>query len=376
MPDWEALRAEFPGLARSTYLNTVSLGAISRASRDSVSSFLGLWEEHGASAWYEIWLGELAALRASFASLVGAREDEVAVMPNVSSALAALASALDFSERPRVVTSSLDFPTVAHAFRASPRCDVRAVASADGVRVTGDALAREIDERTACVATSQVLYTTGYLVDVREACRAARARGALSIVDAYQGAGQVPTDVREMGCDALVTGGLKWLIGGPGVAYLYVRRDLHERLTPTIAGWFGDADPFAFDASRWRPRNDARRFEMGTPAVAAVYAGRAGLDLVRGVGARAIRARTLDLARDLHERLADAGFDVASPSRDDERTGIVVVRHADAREVVRKLVANRIIVDARPGRVRVSPYFYNTLEENATFVDALSAAAK
>jgi selenocysteine lyase/cysteine desulfurase len=168
-----------------------------------------------------------------------------------------------------------------------------------------------------------------------------------------------------------VTGGLKWLLGGPGVCYLYVRRELHEALSPTVTGWFAHADQFAFDASAFRPHKDARRFEAGTPAVAAVYAGSAGLDMVLRIGAESIRQRTAGLVRALYESLHDAGYDLATPERDDERAGIVMVRSRDPPRAVKALAAEGIVVDHRPGRVRVSPYFYNTEEEVARFVDAL-----
>lgn len=372
--DWEATRTEFPMLARKTYLNTCSLGALSRASREAVIRFLDLWEEHGASAWYRIWLGEVQATRERFARLIGAGADEVAILPNVSSALCALASAGPAAGN--VVCAAMDFPTIPYQWHAKPGVEVRLAASEDGVRTPLSAYDALVDADTRWVATSHVFYTSGAIQDARALATLARRRGARLLLDAYQATGQLPTDVKALGVDAYVSGGLKWLLGGPGIAYLYVRRELHASLSPTVTGWFAHADQFAFDARAFRPHADARRFEAGTPALAAVYSGGAGLDLIQKLGPEAIRARTSELVRDLYERLQGAGYALATPERDEERAGIVMVRLADPPKVVAALRERGILVDHRPGRVRVSPYFYNTHAENERFVSELAKVAK
>lgn len=371
--DWEATRVEFPTLARKTYLNTCSLGALSRGSREAVTRFLDLWEEMGASAWYSLWLGEAQALREKVARLIGARPDEIALLPNVSSALAVLAS----TDRPggNVVCARMDFPTIPYQWRVKPGVGVRLAEPVDGIRTPVSAFEPLVDEETKWLATSHVSYTSGYLQDARALADLAHGRGARLLLDAYQATGQVPTDVKALDADAYVTGGLKWLMGGPGIAFLYVRKELHEALAPTTTGWFAHAQQFAFDTASFRPHADARRFEMGTPAVAAVYAASAALDLVLKLGPEAIRRRETDLVTDLHERLQDAGYALATPTDPRERAGIVMVRVRDPPSAVRALAARGIIVDHRPGLVRVSPYFYNTLAENAAFVDALREVA-
>lgn len=371
--DWEATRADFPTLARRTYLNTCSLGALSRQSREAVGRFLDLWEEMGASAWYRIWLGEVQALRERFARLVNAGPDEVAVLPNVSSALSALASATPATGN--VVCARMDFPTIPYQWMARPGVEVRLAQSADGVRTPLAEYGRLVDGETRWLATSHVFYASGALQDAKALADLARRHGALSLLDGYQAAGQVPVDVKALGVDAYVTGGLKWLLGGPGAAFLYVRREVHERLSPQATGWFAHAEQFQFDAASFRAHRDARRFEAGTPAVAAVYAANAGLDHVLRHGAPAIRRRTADLVRDLYERLRDAGYDLATPAEAEARAGIVMVRVKDPSAAVKALAAQGIVVDYRPGRVRVSPYYYNTVAENERFVDALRAAA-
>lgn len=373
--DWSAWRAEFPTLSRKTYLNTCSLGPLSRRARAAVNRYLDLWEEYGASAWYEIWLGEIQETRKSFARLVNASPDEIAILPNTSSALAVVASCLDYAKRPKVVTNALDFPTVPYQWRVRPGVDVVELPSADGVRVQPELYEAAVGPETAAVATTHVFFTTGWIQDAQRISRLAREAGALSVIDGYHSAGQLPVDVKEMGCDVFLSGGLKWLLGGTGIVYMYVRRELHERLRPTTTGWFGHARQFAFDPASFEFHSDARRFEMGSPANAAVYAGRAGLDIVNEVGPAAIRRRTNELVGDLLDRVRDAGYAVGSPVEAHERTGIVIVKLADAPAAVKALAQEGIIVDSRPGRMRVSPYFYNTVEENERFVDALRKAA-
>ncbi|HVM44351.1 MAG TPA: aminotransferase class V-fold PLP-dependent enzyme [Candidatus Thermoplasmatota archaeon] len=372
--DWEALRADFPTLQRTTYLNTCSLGALSRQSREAVVRFLDLWEEHGASAWYRIWLGELQATREKFARLIGAGADEVAILPNVSSALAVLASA--GPQEGNVVSARMDFPTIPYQWMAKPGFEVRLAGSPDGIRTPLSEYERLVDAQTRWVATSHVFYTSGAVQDARALADLAHRNGARMLLDAYQGTGQLPTDVKALGVDAYVTGGLKWLLGGPGIAYVYVRRELHDQLHPTITGWFAHAEQFQFDSGSFRAHGDARRYEMGTPATAAIYAGGAGLDIILKLGPHAIRQRMHELTRELFERVQDAGYTLATPEKEDERAGIVMVRHPEPKHVVAALrEKHNIIVDYRPGRVRVSAYFYNTSAEIEAFVDAMRKVA-
>lgn len=369
--DWEAWRDEFPILSRSTYLNSCSLGALSRRVRARIEHHLDLWDERGASAWYGPWLEELDRVRHRFARLIGATTDEVAVLPNVSTALSVVASGVDHSERPDVVLSNLDFPTLGHQWHARRNVRVLLAESSDGVSVPPDAFAEHLSERTGVLATSHVYYTSGAIQDIAALSRMAREAGALSVVDAYQATGQVPTDVGALGCDVLVAGGLKWLLGGTGIAYLYVSRKAQARLVPELAGWFGDAAQFDFDVTRYKPRDDARRFELGTPALPSVHAGAEGLALVAELGVEAIRRRQTELVTDLVDRFVDAGFSLRTPVEPERRAGIVLVALEDPPAVVGALAGEGIIVDSRPGRLRVSPYFYNTPEENERVVAAV-----
>jgi kynureninase len=372
-PDWEAWRQEFPGLHKSTYLNTVSLGQLSRRSRSAINRFLDLWEAYGASAWYAHWLAEVDGLRAEFARLIGAGVEEVAIMPNISSALAAISSSLDFTRRQGVISTELDFPTITHHFLAKSREGVTLsiLATPDRVGVPLEAFDAAINQQTALVATCRVYFTSGYIQDVQAVASLAHQQGALCLIDDYQGTGQVPIDVKATDVDFLVTGGLKWLIGGPGVAYLYVRRELIPSLQPGMAGWFGQSRQFDFDPHHLEFRPDARRFEAGTPSVASVFAAKAGLEIINEIGSHNLRQRTAMLNQDLVRRLEEHGYQLCIPANPEQHAGITILKIEEPLAITHSLAERGIIVDKRPGAVRVSPYFYNTLEENQTFVQAL-----
>jgi selenocysteine lyase/cysteine desulfurase len=371
--DLSHYRAEFPVFERQIYLNSCSLGALSRRSRDRVTAFLDEWAARGAAAWYDVWWERLAELRRRYAAVVGAAADEIALHASVSTATAVLAGLLDYARRPKVVTTDLDFPTVVHQWlaRRPHGVEVEIVRSPDGVGVPPEAFARAVDDRTALVATSHVCFTTGAIQDIRAVAEVAHARGALCFVDAYQSAGQVPLDVRESGVDFLCAGGLKWLLGGPGITFLYARRELIPRLEPTVTGWFAHARQFDFDPDRLVWHEDARRFEQGTPAMAAVQAQLGGLDIVEEIGVPAIRAATARLTEDLVARAADLGFRPRVARTPAERSGIVTLPSDDPARDVAALAARRIVVDARPGHVRLSPYFYNVVEDHVAALEAI-----
>jgi kynureninase len=243
--------------------------------------------------------------------------------------------------------------------------------SDDHIGVPLERYAAAIDERTALVATSHVFFTSGYIQPVAEIAQLAHAAGAHVLIDGYQAAGQIPVDVQALDVDWYVTGGLKWLLGGPGIVELYARPELTSVMKPTVTGWFAHGQQFAFDPENWSYWPDARRFELGTPAVAAVYAARAGLDLILELGVDAIRAREVELVTDLRDRALDAGLRLKLPADLAQHGGIVMFPAEEPSRVVKALAEQHIIVDYRPGHVRVSPYFYNTVDENARVVELL-----
>jgi kynureninase len=369
----EAYRDQFPILARKTYLNSCSLGALSRRSMQAMATFQELWNEHGAQAWYTLWMGELEALRAKFARLINAEPHEIALAPNVSAALGEIAGALDLGGRDKVLVADMDFPTLAYQWLARQRqgLQVDFVPSPDGKTLPADRFTERIDDRTALVATSRVFFLSGFIQDVRAITEAAHRHGAYIVVDDYQATGQIPLDVKELGVDFLVTGTLKWLMGGPGVAMIYVREDLIPRLAPLMTGWWAARDQFEFRTTQLAFRDDAQRLEAGTPAVAPVYCASAALDVVDEVGVERIRERTRALSDDLVRRIQEKGWPLLGPVESKLRSSIVVVKMDEPQEVVHALTERGIIVDSRPDRVRISPHFYNTLAENEIIVEAI-----
>ena len=373
-PELEALRTEFPILQTRTYLNSCSLGALSRRSMGYLGEYQALWNTLGASAWYELWMGRVTQLRRAVADMWNAREAEIGLAPSVSGALSTVASAVDYTKRNRVVVSELDFPTLVYQWMARPDVEVVQVPSDDGIGVPPGRWAEYVDERTAIVATSHVFYGTGYVQDLAPIARAARDAGALFLVDGYQAVGQVPVDPRAADCDVYVGGPLKWLLGGPGLAFLWVREERIASLRPTVASWFGARDQFSFRVDELEFRDDAGRFSMGTPAVPTVYTALGGLEIFAEAGQDRVYARIAALTADLVARLEEGGWEMKMAADPARRSGIVMVRHHDAPGAVRRLADRGIIVDHRAGHVRVSPHFYNTVDENRLFVEALRDA--
>ncbi|MBI2123149.1 MAG: aminotransferase class V-fold PLP-dependent enzyme [Armatimonadetes bacterium] len=373
---WLAYRQEFPIFERLTYFNSCSLGALSRRVVAAIATFTELWDARGAAAWYGPWLEESEHLRSRFAALIGASAEEVAIFPSVTSALTSVASCFDYRSRPRVVLSELEFPTTVYQWltKASLGVQLQRLRSQDRMTVALDDYERAVDPRTQLVVGSHVYFTSGMIQDVAALARLAHSHGAYCLIDAYQSIGQLPVNVREAGVDFLVTGGLKWLLGGPGVAYLYVRREVAGRLQPSDVGWFAHRRQFDFDITtfEFEYAEGARRFEGGTPSVAAIYAGRAGLEIVREIGVEALRARQVELMRSLVEAARRAGLRPRVPQDLNRLAGILTLPRQDPRRVVSALAERGVVVDSRPGLIRLSPYFYNTVEDCDRVVQAVT----
>ncbi len=367
-------RDEFPIFRHTTYLNSCSLGALSTRGRAATVEYLDAWERRGASAWYDTWLPALERLRAGYGRVVNAEADTISLHPSISSALSVVAESLDYSARPKIVTTSLDFPTVAYQWLAkrAQGVEVVVVESPDQTTVPIELLARVIDERTALVATSHVFFTSGAIQDLAALSAMAHANGALLLADGYQAAGQVPVDVEALGVDFYCSGGLKWLLGGSGTAFLHVRRSLIPQLSPSITGWFAHATPFRFDPRTLERAADAHRFDLGTPAVAAVYAQLAGLELLEEIGWPAIHQATRALAEELIMLARERGLRPKVAASAADRSAIVMLPREDPHADVRRLADSGFIVDARPGHVRVSPYFYNVPEDHRACLEQLA----
>ena len=358
-------RDEFPIAADLVYLNNCSLTPLPKRGRERIERFTREWTDLGGRAWYDHWIGEYEALRDDIAGVLGADRDEVAIEPNVSAGLVGVASTFDYAKRPKVIVSDLDFPTDGHAFLAvAPRgAQVQFVRSPDRVRMPLELFERAVDERTAAVCTGHVYFTTGWIQDVKALAEICHRKGARLVVDAYQSIGAFPFDVHESGVDYLVGGTLKWLMGGPGIAFLYARRDVADAAHPSAGGWWGVADPFAFDVEHLDPGKGARRFEYGTPAVAAIYAARAGIALLREVGIDTVRARHMSLSQRLVDGALSQGWTVRCPIDASERTAIVTLEHPEPQRAVEALRSHGVITDSRPKLVRLSPHYFNTADE-------------
>ena len=319
-------------------------------------------------------MNESVQARKKYATLIGAQLHEVAIAPNVSTALSVISSALDYSTRNKVVLSDMDFPTLAHQWLVKERLGVECsfVKSPDRVSVPPALFVEHVDSQTALIATSRVCYTSGYIQDIRAVADIAHKHGAYLLVDDYQGTGQIPLNVTALDVDFVVTGSLKWLMGGPGLAFVYISEGLLPTLQPTIAGWFGHRDQFDFVVETFDFRHDASRIEMGTPAMAAVYAANAGLDIVLEASVESICERSRYLTNDLIARSREHGWVVRTPQEPELRSSIVMLELEEPQEIVKALLTRDIITDFRPGLLRISPYFYNTIEENAIVIDGIT----
>ena len=364
--DLTGYRDEFPITARRTYLISASLGPLSRRSRSLAEEHLDLWARLGPEElWFEHAFPRLEQCRERFARLIGADADEVAVIPSVSAGMSALATCLDFTERPKVVASAMDFPTNHYVWLAQERRGAKldVVPSPDGIRIEAGDVAGRIDEQTAVVNVNRVLFESSWIVDLPPIVEAARSAGAFLFVDDFHGSGVLPIDVHELGIDFLASGALKWLCGGQGIAFLYVRRALIPKLEPLVAGWFGTRNPFDFERSALHLRDDARRFETGTFALPQAWTACGGLDIILEVGPERIRARNQELTALVAERADDAGLEVLSPRSPSQRGGLVRLRipggRSRAESVLHRLFARDVVLDSRADTLRISPHFFN-----------------
>ena len=367
-------RDEFPIFRHSIYLNSCSLGALSVRARARVNEYLDLWEARGAAAWYDVWWEALADLRLRYGRLVGAAQGEIALHANISGALSVVGESLDYSRRNRVVVTSLDFPTIAYQWlaKAGRNVEVVVLESPDQTRVPLELYERAVDDRTAIVATSHVFFTSGAIQDVAAIAAIAHRKGALCLIDGYQAAGQLPVDVKALGVDFYCSGGLKWLMGGTGVAFLYASPDVTAGLYPQVTGWFAHREQFRFDTRHFEPHDDARRLETGTPPLLPVYAQRGGLEILEELGVPEVRRRTAALTEDLIEQARAAGLRPRVAPGAAERSAIVMLPSADPHADVARLARAGFVTDARPGHVRVSPYFYNLPDDHRAMIEQLT----
>jgi kynureninase len=353
-------RDRFPILATCTYLINHSLAAMPAAAEDNLREYARMWRERGIRSWGEGWWEMPVTVGDQLGRILGAPPGSIVMHQNVTVAEAVVLSCFagDGGERTRIVYEEANFPSVRYLYQAQPGLEVVAVED-------GAAVADAIDERTLLVPISHVLFKNGEIQDVEPIVRRAREAGAYVVLDCYQSAGVVPFDLTELGVDFAVGGSVKWLCGGPGAGWLYVRPDVAERLEPTLVGWQAHARPFAFEPELEYAAG-ARRFLTGTPNVPALYAATAGYDVIEEVGVPAIRERSLGLTQLLTDLCDDAGLEVVSPREAARRGGTVTVSTPDHAACHRELGERGIVCDFRPdpsGGVRLGPHFFNTEDE-------------
>ena len=360
-------RGEFPILDRTTYMISNSLGAMPRGVYESLRSYADSWAERGVRAWEEGWWEMAVGVGDQIAPLIGAGPGEISLHQNVTLTQAVISSCFDFrGPRNKVVMVELEFPSIQYFYHEQRRLGARVevVPTPDHIRIDLDKLLAAIDETTLLVPISQVLFRSSCIVDARAVVERAHRVGAHVILDVFQAAGTIPLDVRSLGVDFAVGGVLKWLCGGPGVAYLYVREDLRAKLRPALTGWIAHRRPFAFETGAIDPRDDSFRYLNGTPHIPALYACQPGLDIVSKAGIGAIREKSVRMTARLLEGARSYGWRVNTPENPAERAGTVSIECPHAYEVGRELLAREIIVDYRPrAGVRIAPHFYNREEE-------------
>jgi selenocysteine lyase/cysteine desulfurase len=378
--DISALRSTIPLLRACIPMNNCSQAPQTFATRAAAELYLESWNASGMD--WDAWMAEVQRAKAAFARLINAPSDAVAVVSSVSEATSAIASALSFtSKRKRVVLSEAEFPGVAHVWRAQERrgAELHWVPLRDG-RMDEAAYDGAIDDRTVIVSACHAYYVNGFIQDVASIARRARAHDALVFVDAYQTLGAIPIDVTEMGVDLLASGALKFLMGVPGIAFLYVRPAIMERLEPLLTGWFGRANPFAFDSSFGSGRLDwsptASRFETGTPPVVNAYIARAGMELVEQIGVPQIREWHIALSR----RLVDGGRARSFPLHGTDSIGAKTVTTAfalpNANRIEEAMRARGVLPSARGPVLRFAPHFYSSLEDVDTALDTLAEVVR
>jgi kynureninase len=360
-------RSEFPILDRSTYLISNSLGAMPKGVYDGLRNYADSWATRGVRAWEEGWWEMAVGVGDKIAPLIGARAGEISLHQNVTLAQAVISSCFDFrGPRNKIVMFDLEFPSVQYFYHEQARKGARVeiVPSADHIRMDLDKFLAAIDETTLLVPISLVLFRSSFIVNARAIIERAHKVGAHVILDVFQGTGTIPIDVRALNVDFAVGGVLKWLCGGPGVAYLFVREDLRRKLKPALTGWLAHRRPFNFEIGPVDKRDDSFGFLNGTPHIPALYACQPGLEILNEVGIAAIREKSMRVTQRLFDAAKSHGWRVNTPENPQERAGTVSVACPHAEAVSRELLAGEILIDYRPkAGIRLSPHFYNSEAE-------------
>ena len=373
-------RSQFPSLERSTYLISNSLGAMPQGVYEAMKGYADIWATRGVRAWEERWWMLAAQVGDEIGALMNAPQGSVSTHQNVTTCQAVVASCFDFSgQRNKVVYSDLNFPSVMYFWEAQQAYGARVhmVQTDDGITVPIDRLLDAIDEQTLLVPVSHVIFRSAYIQDAKAIIEKAHKVGAYVVLDTFQSLGTVPVDVQALNVDFACGGVLKWLCGGPGVAYLYVRPDLGKKLQPKFTGWFAHQNPFAFETGPTRYGEPPFRFMNGTSHIPALEAARPGLKIIAEVGIERVREKSKRQTSRLIELASGHGWRVNSPRKAENRGGTVSIDMPDAEEVCRELLKRDILVDYRPkAGVRMAPHFYTKDEELETAIATVEEILK
>ena len=367
-------RRLFPALDECVHFISHSLGCVPAQAKEDLAEFFELWRTKSITAWGD-WLPEVDRAAERISKIISAPAGTVIMQHNVSQIMATVASCFEYTpERNKVVYEALQFPTVSYVWQEEKRrgAECVLVPSADGMTIDVDAMCAAIDERTLVVPISHVVYSSAYIQDVKKICARAREVGAHVVLDCYQSIGTVPLDVVDLGVSFACGGSVKYVCGGPGAAWLYVRKDLIEQFAPRVTGWFGNEAPFAFTMPEQTYADNVWRYMGGTPAVAALYQARAGQRIVGEIGVRKIREKSLVMTQACIDWVDELGMKLNSPRAAEQRGGSVVFDFVGAADVCRELNRRKFFCDHRPGvGIRIAPHFYTKREEVDLFFGEL-----
>jgi len=372
-------RSEFPILEKTVYLISHSLGAMPRATYDQLHEYADAWATRGVRAWAEGWWDMPVTIGNEVARIIGADPGSVVMHQNVSICQSLILSCFEPTpQRNKIVYSELNFPSVMYVYEAHARSGklrIETVKSDDGITVPLERMLEAIDETTLLVPFSHVLFKSAFLQDAKAIIDKAHEVGAMVVLDTYQSAGTVPFSVKELNADFATGGSVKWLCGGPGAGYLYIRPDLQNKLQPKTTGWMAHENPFAFDTDLHYASN-VTRFLHGSPGIPALFAAKAGYAIINEIGVDKIRAKNTRQTEYLIQLAEDAGFQVTSPRDPAQRGGTITIAHEHAAPIAKELVRREFIIDFRPGAgVRISPHFYTTDRELELIIEEMKKIA-
>ncbi|HEY3806801.1 MAG TPA: aminotransferase class V-fold PLP-dependent enzyme [Kofleriaceae bacterium] len=359
-------RKHFPALEECVHFISHSLGCVPAKAKDDLIEFFDLWRTKSITAWSD-WLPEVDRAAERIAKIISAPPKTIVMNQNVSTIMSVLASCFDYTpQRNKIVYEALQFPTVSYVWQAEARRGAQCVLveSKDNMTIDTDAMCAAIDEHTLAVPMSHVIFSSGYIQDAKKICARAKQVGAHVILDCYQSIGVIPVDVVDLGVSFACGGSVKYLCGGAGAAWLYVRPDLIEQFAPRVTGWFGNESPFAFTMPGQTYAEGIWRYMGGTPAVAALYQTRAGHAIVGEIGARKIRDKSLVMTQKCIDWIDELGMKLNSPREPERRGGSVVFDFVGSADVCRELNRRKFFCDHRPGvGIRIAPHFYTKAEE-------------